>query len=227
MPDVKGYKLPNHDETYMYADAYAREELAKKAPSGYGYGEPAIAAGNCATEADLEASLNSIASTMKNMESKRIHFNVDTIGSYSLYGTLTKHSDSFLTMEATVFATGWKIVKIKYSGTWQPWEWENPPLLSNVTYRTTKRYDDKPVYVRRRVFTISAEKLVYFDPGAYPDLSKIISIQGSVYNSGSGWRFQIPSTHCDVDVEPNGYKLHSSDFDMRNHTCDIVISWYA
>ena len=31
MPDVKGYNLPNHNETYMYADAYAREQIAMMA----------------------------------------------------------------------------------------------------------------------------------------------------------------------------------------------------
>ena len=34
----------------------------------------------------------------------------------------------------------------KKDGTWQPWEWVNPPMRPGVTYRTTKRYNGKAVY---------------------------------------------------------------------------------
>ena len=30
--------------------------------------------------------------------------------------------------------------------TWEPWEWVNPPLISNVEYRTTQRFNGRPVY---------------------------------------------------------------------------------
>lgn len=33
-------------------------------------------------------------------------------------------------------------------GGWQPWEWINPPTLLGVEYRTTERYDSKPVYAK-------------------------------------------------------------------------------
>ena len=42
MPDVKAYKLPNHDETYMYADAYAREQIAMIADTIVAQGESGI-----------------------------------------------------------------------------------------------------------------------------------------------------------------------------------------
>ena len=45
----------------------------------------------------------------------------------------------------------------KYNGTaWSPWEWVNPPMKLGVEYRTTERYNGKPVYV----------KLVDFGAGA-------------------------------------------------------------
>lgn len=31
-------------------------------------------------------------------------------------------------------------------GTWQPWEYENPPLANGIEYRTTERYNNNPVY---------------------------------------------------------------------------------
>lgn len=33
-----------------------------------------------------------------------------------------------------------------YSGTWKPWEWVNPPMLTGVEYRTTERINGKAVY---------------------------------------------------------------------------------
>ena len=35
--------------------------------------------------------------------------------------------------------------------TWNPWEWENPPVADGTEYRTIKRYDGKPVYAKRIV----------------------------------------------------------------------------
>lgn len=34
-------------------------------------------------------------------------------------------------------------------GTWTPIEWRNPPMQNGVEYRTTERYDGKPVYAKR------------------------------------------------------------------------------
>ena len=35
-----------------------------------------------------------------------------------------------------------------YIGTWQPWEYVNPPMTLGTEYRTTERYMGKPVYVK-------------------------------------------------------------------------------
>ena len=33
--------------------------------------------------------------------------------------------------------------------TWEPWEWENPPVADGTEYRTTKRHNGKPVYAKQ------------------------------------------------------------------------------
>lgn len=49
---------------------------------------------------------------------------------------------------------------------WMPFEWENPPMKIGVEYRTTERYDGKPVFV------------MAVNGGAFPDnSSKIIEVQ--------------------------------------------------
>lgn len=34
-----------------------------------------------------------------------------------------------------------------YGGEYGPWEWVNPPMVMNTSYRTTERWEGKPVYV--------------------------------------------------------------------------------
>lgn len=36
----------------------------------------------------------------------------------------------------------------KIKGTWQPWEWVNPPMILGIEYRTAERYLGKPVYTK-------------------------------------------------------------------------------
>jgi hypothetical protein len=70
--------------------------------------------------------------------------------------------------------------------TWEKWEWINPPLVSNVEYRTTERYNEKPVYIQDVPF------------GAMPDNAsaavtiakklEIISIEGYAVNG----KYTIP-----------------------------------
>ena len=38
------------------------------------------------------------------------------------------------------------LVRFKQAGYWGEWEWENPPMISGVEYRTTERWNGKAVY---------------------------------------------------------------------------------
>ena len=39
-------------------------------------------------------------------------------------------------------------VRERMDGVWGGWEWVNPPMVAGVEYRTTERYNNKPVYVK-------------------------------------------------------------------------------
>ena len=41
---------------------------------------------------------------------------------------------------------GCYVKRIRVQGVWQPWEWVNPPLIPGVEYRTTRRWNKRPVY---------------------------------------------------------------------------------
>ena len=66
---------------------------------------------------------------------------------------------------------GWRMFKQRYPSSsspavWMPFEWEHPPMRTGIEYRTTERYDGKPVFV------------MAVNGGAFPDnSSKIIEVQ--------------------------------------------------
>ena len=58
----------------------------------------------------------------------------------------TSGIDIYLTLKS-----GANIVHCYYSSfakAWQPWEWENPPLVAWKEYRTIDRYNNRPVYTK-------------------------------------------------------------------------------
>lgn len=49
-----------------------------------------------------------------------------------------------------IFPSGWDYVlrRARKNGTWGELEWFNPPMLLGVEYRTTERFEGKPVYTK-------------------------------------------------------------------------------
>lgn len=45
------------------------------------------------------------------------------------------------------FSCSYDLRRAKSKGTWQSWEYVNPPMLEGKEYRTTERFRGKPVYV--------------------------------------------------------------------------------
>ena len=84
-----------------------------------------------------------------------------------------------------------KMERIHSSGTWYPWEWVNPPMSLGVEYRTTERYQGKPVYVKLVDCgnVASGTKTINF---GYSDSQVfVISVHG-VMKSSSGKSFTAP-----------------------------------
>lgn len=60
---------------------------------------------------------------------------------------------AFYTMSGSMgnllaFKNGFIAQKKKYYDTWGDWEWLNPPMQIGVEYRTTERFNGKPVYAQ-------------------------------------------------------------------------------
>lgn len=188
MPDVKGYNLPNHSETYMYADAKVRNA---------GYGDAPKIILDTASDNDgslLNTALDNVLATMTQDETKQVLFySYPNITNAYCLGTLYKHNDN----EAVVNGSHYRdnsgsFLKKKANGTWLPHEWTNPPMALGVEYRTTERWNCKVVYT----------KLV--DCGAFPSMSvKIVPHGASGVNiirfAGSSSYFGIALPYYDPD----------------------------
>lgn len=52
----------------------------------------------------------------------------------------------------TGWLNGYILHRTKSGGVWGKWEWENPPMQPSQEYRTTERYEGKPVYAKLLYF---------------------------------------------------------------------------
>ena len=64
-----------------------------------------------------------------------------------MLATIYKYSSQATLIVAPGF-TGSIVTRRKESGVWKDWEWVNPPMQVGVEYRTTERWQGKPVYTK-------------------------------------------------------------------------------
>ena len=117
--------------------------LAKKAPGGYGLGENPVYIDD-ANDA-VKNGWYSIGNSTLNLPEP------SDIWNYCfLKVDCGVRSDHYVVQTVWTGYQVWRgcsVKRIRASGVWQPWEWVNPPLIPGVEYRTTERYNGKPVYV--------------------------------------------------------------------------------
>ena len=123
------------------------------APSGFGWGErvaEAKASSAQESQEDYCAKLEAILSNMPNTTAALIiAYPPELYGrAATTISILYKGSDEYATLfncgAAESSFNGWRMYKEK--GVWSPFEWVNPPMKLGVEYRTTERWNQKPVY---------------------------------------------------------------------------------
>lgn len=190
------------------------------APSGFGLGEK-----NAKLVADCNAAVlpgfyGSLSENLVNYPAEYMGFR---------YGSLLVNR-RYSTVVQTITQGG--IIAHRYGttadggATWtfNPWEYENPPMNTNVEYRTTERYGGGVVYVKRINFgklPNNAEKVYEF--GA--DLT-IVSIDGRTING----KYMIPlSIHNGIDSvyynDENGQLIISTKSDASAWSADLVVKY--
>lgn len=77
-----------------------------------------------------------------------------------------------------------------WTGTWNPWEYLNPPMVNGVEYRTTEMHNGSPVYVKRIIRNIAIEKGDSIALGV--DISQMVDFYGTL-TGGDGEVYSLSS----------------------------------
>lgn len=154
--------------------------LSNKAPAGFGFGDAVQSIETTSAGESYEtycAKVDAVLDGMPDKTAKLVLAYPPAV--YGKAGTtislLYKGDANYAVLSnigsADTALCGWRMIKLRYPSSsdpsaWQPFEWEHPPMQLGVEYRTTERYNGKPVYV------------MAVDGGAFPDNSlKAIEVQ--------------------------------------------------
>lgn len=132
---------------------YAEDHFA---PAGYGYGGVIPDPIEIESDDALKAALDGLLADMPNFSARQIrvmHSGPQVVNGTAgmgrqgmLYGSLYKHSNDYAVMRVFSYTgANFQLVKLD---TWGEVEWLNPPMVLGTEYRTTKRYNGKPVYIQ-------------------------------------------------------------------------------
>lgn len=201
------------------------------APSGYGLGSSikkisGVASLNAATANGwyYVSDINSETEVMQGVYFGYALLHVTGVDAYHVKQLLYPAGTSYVlqrTMNATV---------------WEPWEIDNPPMYPGVEYRTTERWNGKPVYKQAFEFTMPNNTFVR----AYPPTdilwaeSTIVEFSGVIVSGSNMYTF--PATDLSGSTAPFSsimayaasgkvcFKCQASG-DMSACTAKIIVSY--
>lgn len=140
-----GWQSGEAGNTPITPDALNHMEngIVKAAEGGYGYGDTLAAVLSSDDDANFLSSLKAIYQKLSN-KTAQVRF---AWGGFTFYGIVWNSGVSnYGKLTARSYRDGMNVQRICNNGTWDAWEYENPPLALGVEYRTTKRFSRAPVY---------------------------------------------------------------------------------
>lgn len=194
--------------------------LAGKAPSGYGLGNPQTG--------DLE-SLDSY----KQPGWYRFggSFTVYNYTVSAFYMHVTAWDENNCTQTVCLVYSGTPIIQRHcYGGNWQPWEWVNPPMGTGVEYRTTERWNGKPVYKKLvNMRTLPAAGLAFVDTEIDKVKYRIIDSSLNILASGDYTRTRTQDNfdfHFTTEMAGTTYSIGIEvTANYSNFTGEMLISY--
>ena len=136
--------------------------LSNKAPAGFGFGDAVQSIETTSAEESYEtycAKVDTVLDGMPNKTAKLVLAYPPAV--YGKAGTtislLYKGDANYAVLSnigsADTGLCGWRMFKQRYPSSsspavWMPFEWEHPPMQLGVEYRTSERYNGKPVYTK-------------------------------------------------------------------------------
>lgn len=153
--NMQSYSLTGLGDASRDGDAvslkYAREHYA---PAGYGYGGEIPNLITASSDQELNTKLDGLLAGMPNFSARnvRITHNGNQIvngvfgmgGQGTLYGTLYKHSNDYAIL--SVYSYLGSQFSMTKNSKWGEVEWVNPVVKMGGEYRTTEKYNGKPIY---------------------------------------------------------------------------------
>ena len=166
--------------------------LSNKAPAGFGFGDAIQDIATTSAEESYEtycAKVDAVLDAMPDKTAKLVRAYPPAV--YGNAGTtislLYKGDANYAVLSnigsADVGLCGWRMFKLRYPSSsspavWMPFEWENPPMKIGVEYRTSERYNSKPVYAKAISFG-QAPNATYKDVShGIENFSQLVSYTG-------------------------------------------------
>ena len=162
------------------------------APGGFGFGDAIQEIAAASAEESYEtycAKVDAVLDAMPDKTAKlvrayppAVHGNAGTTISL-LYKGDANYAVLSNIGSADVGLCGWRMFKLRYPSSsspavWMPFEWENPPMKIGVEYRTSERYNSKPVYAKAISFG-QAPNATYKDVShGIENFSQLVSYTG-------------------------------------------------
>lgn len=158
--------------------------------------------GEVTSESNLQTLLANELKTMK-LESKKtiaasLSFGVHG-GGYYIIDLYKMAFDGYAYADASNYGNVWTRYSL-VNNVWTPEEWLNPPLAVGTEYRTTERYNGKPVYAKLVNFG-TLPNSSYKDVSFYSSTtSRPISVEGQCGENYNSLHMAIPSFSNGIDI---------------------------
>lgn len=208
--------------------------LSNKAPAGFGFGDAVQSIETTSAGESYEtycAKVDAVLDGMPDKTAKLVLAYPPAV--YGKAGTtislLYKGDANYAVLSnigsADTALCGWRMIKLKKSSSdpsaWQPFEWEHPPMQLGVEYRTTERYDSKPVYAKAvNCGTLPDSSTKYVSHGV-TNIDICFEVRGSLGKSNLVLQEKI----LDVYVEGDSICIYGSNVSTRGDA--IVLMKYT
>jgi len=131
---------PTEDSTKPVQSGGVAAALSNKAPAGFGLGT--------SNPRHIDDANNALESGWYYLDASTL--NGPESAEYSNVMLVLTRGSNPQTVQVSFNVTdlAFELRRVCTNGVWSPWEWVNPPMQLGVEYRTTERYNSKPVYVK-------------------------------------------------------------------------------
>lgn len=184
------------------------------APAGYGLG----------TQNEVViSSLSELDNTWRNGWYKFQTFNEENIEGHKLGLLYVNSSTSSVEQIFVPYRNPYRLIRVNHAEDgWGVWEYENPPMVLGVEYRTTERWQNKPVYtmlVDCGTMPNKSQKLVNFNK----DSTRALRCIGFTDDGGTFPSFTYGNR---IDVMAHtGTIIINTDYDVSAYTA-LAQVWY-